>query len=185
MKLINLDLDDLYILSKSTPAVALNGMRADLLSMDLGTPIYSGLRNTINFGGVHGWTASEQSELSENRFGMQLGFGAPTIWNHGAKGKGPNLLFSGVYSKDCTSLIAQTHLRVRDYGLLNRVKLIAGGYKSLESGEVWINLVLLVPPELQYVIDNTTYSCKSGGKAVDQFVHEVNLDHVFRNAVVL
>jgi hypothetical protein len=185
MRIINLDVADLYLSSRQVITTSYSGVKTDLLQMQLGTPIYKGLCSFVNFGGINDWNISETEDLVKNRFSLKTGFEGPTIWDEEGKSKGCNLLFTGVYGSDCATIISKLFLRLKDIALLSRVKVIAGGYIPYLDGSTWVNLVLLVPPEVNYILDKNMFSCKSGNRIQEVSGKDFTLEDIFRNCAVL
>lgn len=184
MKILNMDIDDLYVQTAPVNVVAPTGERLSLLSLQLGLPIHPNLSNIIYLGGVDGWNIVESGELYESRFLVRQGLDAPTIWDGGQlRNSRLNLLFTGNFSADGRYLTTPSRLRYPNIISMRRVQVIAGGYKPTIDGTSGLNLLLAVPPELHFEVDGVEYSCNGGGKARTSLPHFIDLETVVRSSL--
>jgi len=175
MRILNLDVDDLYLRAsyKSVPTVS--GRAKEVLSFLLGDRVHPTIPNEVLFGGVDGWNVSDTSDLYDRRYLAKSGNGVLEIWDMGKRRRSKgNLLFTGNYSVDGRYLIAPTYLRYGHSFSLNGIKVLAAGLKPTPRGGTALNMVLEVPPEVDYEVNGVRYSCSTGDLVNRLLIHSVD-----------
>lgn len=175
MRLLNLDIDDFYLLAK--PDKVVNGSReVDGLSINLGKRINNVIPNKVYFGGNRGWDVSSTERFQRSSFSLKRGKGSPVIWEEGIRTSAEsNLLFTGVYTKDVANLVTTLYLLVDDLPQVEQVEVIAGGNMSIVDGGEILNLLLKVPKDIHYVIDGVGYSCNTGYRVFKKTGYPITL----------
>jgi hypothetical protein len=184
LRLLNLDIDDLFLLSTPKTATSKNGKEVNVLELTLGDPINKSISNTLYFSGSKGWSVSTEIKIDRGSYTLKNGYDTPTVWDEGHRmGNKESLLFTGVYSKDALTLIANASLNYSERAILKDIKIIAGGYRFDITGTKVYNLVLRLPSSMNYEIDGTLYSCSNGNKVKDEGGQSLSLAHLVAELV--
>lgn len=191
MRLINLDIDDLHIISTYIRGED----KADLsLKLELGEEVDKFTPNSVLFPANKDFDLFNNTDFNRNTFNLLLKNGQPTITaeklnkrDKGIKGlarrltRDPsnsfNILFTGVYRSDCKTLLSDIYLRFTSKESLDKVELIGAGYMPDNvTQEPQLNMVLLVPKDMQYELDGLTYSCATGKKVLSCGAGRIDMD---------
>lgn len=178
MKILNLDIDDLYSLSKYEHMKLRNGENVTALKVCLGEEI-KGIPNKIFLSGVKGWNVTNTGRLLRSSFKVKTGYEYPLIWDETIRISGnKNLLFTGVYSKDMKTLLTETRLIIQYNYMCNSIEIIAGGVMKNQGGEDILNLVLAIPQEINYEINGAVYSAVNGDTVYKKQGKSIGLDRL-------
>lgn len=159
MKLLNLDLDELWMLSR---------MRADgTLLYTMGQPI-NGIPNQIIFKGQDEWSVIDEKELTRSKYNILTNGDLPTVVHSKHKQQSDySLLFTALFNIDCSRIEAKMLLRYANKADVDKVVVVAGGMsQSSDNDEPQMHLALLVPKALHYTIAGLTYSCATGHRTL-------------------
>lgn len=182
MRLLNLEVDDLYLIAKPSTITSSSGDLLNVLVLNLGYKISDKMSNVVILGSKKGLEFTDSKVLTRSSYSIKKGFDVPRIWNEGIRTDNKfNILFTGVYTKDGAYLIDKPLLRCNSGFQLDKIRIIAGGLKPTLDGELYYNLVLLVPSDLCYIVDNTLYSCRDDRVLFDSRGNDVSLEYVIRN----
>jgi hypothetical protein len=154
MKLVNLDIDDLYLQSLTGDMQGPHEL--GILTAHLGDNLLIGVSNTVVFGSPSGWDLVENEDLYSNRFSLLTYKGKPFVADASISDDEDVLLF--VTLRDNSLQKAMSVPFITSDGEL---KVIAAGYYTYNEGYAEVNLVVHVNSSSLYKLEGVVYSCFS------------------------
>lgn len=158
MRILNLDLDTLYLRSRH-----MNMFGQGVLSYPLGRVITPQIPSCVYFEDC-GFV--DDTDLLKDRYLIRRIRGLPVIvrssydmvehfWTD------RNLLFTSIYSPDGQCVLKEVELASNNPDYFSFIDILAGGIERDEWGRECLSLLLAVPRVMSYVIDGMNYSCST------------------------
>lgn len=157
MRLINLDIDDLYLQSLTDGVQTKHS--EDFLHMELGSQVLEGVSSSLLFTSPCGWSVVESSDFYDNMYQLSYRDGVPIV-NKGVKEDDTSsLVFLTLRGKSLPDLLSTPLVSLPSGEAC--ISLVAAGYIDRWCNSLELNVVLQVPSASVYILNGLTYSCFS------------------------